>query len=152
MHTHDDRHADDRDAGDRHAGDGDAQDDRCQRILDQVDRAGLGVPPWQAVNAVLGTLGEVLPYGTAAYLAASLPDSVGAAVGRHFPADGAVGSVGRAEFETAVARRCGCAADEAGPVIRAVTEAVAGVVPLGVMVNVEHVTPEPLLDLIPHPA
>jgi hypothetical protein len=25
---------------------------------------------------------------------------------------------------------------------------VAGVVPLGVMVNVEHVTPEPLLDLI----
>lgn len=123
-------------------------DERCQRILDRVDAAGLGIPPWQAVHAVLETLGEVLPYGTAAYLAASLPDEVGAAVGRHFPADGAVGDVDRADFATAVARRCGCATEEAEPVIRAVTGAVAGVVPLGVMVNVEHVTPGPLLDLI----
>jgi uncharacterized protein (DUF2267 family) len=123
-------------------------DERCQRILERVDEAGLGIPPWRAVNAVLETLGEVLPYGTAAYLAASLPDEVGAAVGRHFPADDEVGDVDRTEFATAVARRCGCAAEEAEPVIRAVTGAVAGVVPLGVMVNVEHVTPEPLLDLI----
>jgi uncharacterized protein (DUF2267 family) len=128
------------------------RDERCQRILDRVDRAHLGIPPWQAVNAVLETLGEVLPYGTAAYLAASLPDEVGAVVGRHFPADSPVGDVGRSEFEAAVARRCGCPADEVEPVIRAVTEAVADVVPIGVMVNVEHVTPEPLLDLIPHPA
>jgi uncharacterized protein (DUF2267 family) len=127
-------------------------DDRYQRILDHVDRAHLGISPGQAVSAVLETLGEVLPYGTAAYLAASLPDAAGAAVGRHFPADSTVGEVGRAEFETAVARRCGCPAEEVEPVIRAVTEAVAGVVPLGVMVNVEHVTPAPLLDLIPHPA
>jgi uncharacterized protein (DUF2267 family) len=127
-------------------------DERYRRILDYVDRADLGIPPGQAVSAVLETLGEVLPYGTAAYLAASLPDAAGAAVGRHFPADSAVGDVGRVEFETAVARRCGCPADEVEPVIRAVTEAVAEVVPLGVMVNVEHVTPEPLLDLIPHPA
>jgi uncharacterized protein (DUF2267 family) len=126
------------------------EDERYRQVLDQVDRAGLGVPPGQAVTAVLETLGEVLPYGTAAYLAASLPDALGAAVGRHFPADEPVGEVGRAEFEIAVARRCGCAADEAEPVIRAVTGAVADVVPLGVMVNVEHVTPEPLLDLIPH--
>jgi uncharacterized protein (DUF2267 family) len=123
-------------------------DERCQHILDRVDEARVGVPPWEAVNAVLETLGEVLPYGTAAYLAASLPDEVGAAVGRHFPADGAVGDVDRSEFATAVARRCGCAAEEAEPVIRAVTGAVADVVPIGVMVNVEHVTPEPLLDLI----
>jgi uncharacterized protein (DUF2267 family) len=127
-------------------------DQRRQRILDEVERAGLGVPSWQAVDAVLETLGEVLPYGTAAYLAASLPDDVGAAVGRHFPVDAAVGDIGRAEFTTAVARRCGCAADEAESVIRAVTEAIAAVVPFGVMVNVEHVTPEPLLDLMPHPA
>jgi uncharacterized protein (DUF2267 family) len=123
-------------------------DERCQRILDRVDEAGLGIPPWEAVNAVLETLGEVLPYGTAGYLAASLPDEVGAAVGRHFPADDPVGDVDRIEFTTAVANRCGCAAEEAEPVIRAVTGAVADVVPLGVMVNVEHVTPEPLLDLI----
>jgi uncharacterized protein (DUF2267 family) len=123
-------------------------DDRCQRILERVDEAGLGVPPWRAVNAVLETLGEVLPYGTAAYLAASLPDEVGEVVGRHFPADDAVGEVDRVEFATAVARRCGCAAEEAEPVIRAVAGAVADVVPIGVMVNVEHVTPEPLLDLI----
>jgi uncharacterized protein (DUF2267 family) len=123
-------------------------DERYRQILERVERAGLGVPAGRAVNAVLETLGEVLPYGTAAYLAASLPDEVGGAVGRHFPADSVVGSVGRAEFEAAVVRRCGCAADEVEPVIRAVAGAVAGVVPLGVMVNVEHVTPEPLLDLI----
>ena len=127
-------------------------DERRQQIFDSVDRAGLAIPSEQAVDAVLETLGEVLPYGTAAYLAASLPDELGAAVGRHFPADQAVGGVGRVEFTAAVARRCGCAADEVEPVIRAVTGAVAAVVPLGVMVNVEHVTPEPLLDLMPHPA
>jgi uncharacterized protein (DUF2267 family) len=128
------------------------RDERRQQILDEVDRAGLGIPSSRAVDAVLETLGEVLPYGTAAYLAASLPDDVGAAVGRHFPADDTVAGIGRIEFTAAVARRCGCSAEEVEPVIRAVTEAVAGVVPLGVMVNVEHVTPEPLLDLMPRPA
>ena len=125
------------------------RDDRFQRILERVDNAGLGVPPVRAVNAVLETLGEALPYGTAAYLAASLPDEVGAAVGRHFPTDAPTVDIERTEFETVVARRCGCAAEQAEPLIRAVTGAVAEVVPLGVMVNVEHVTPQPLLDLIP---
>ena len=126
----------------------DHEDERYRQILARVDGAGLGVPAERAVHAVLETLGEVLPYGTAAYLASSLPDPVAEAVGRHFPVDSAVGTVGRAEFAAAVVRRCGCAADEAELLIRAVTEAVAGAVPLGVMVNVEHVTPEPLLDLI----
>ncbi len=140
-------------SGDRAPGDGEPySDDRYQRILDEVAAANLGVPPWQAVNAVLETLGEVLPYGTAAYLAASLPDAVGTLVGRHFPADSEVGYVGRAEFQSAVARRCGCPTDEVEPVIRTVSTAIAGVLPLGVLVNVEHVTPEPLLDLVPHPA
>jgi uncharacterized protein (DUF2267 family) len=122
-------------------------DTRCQDILDRVRAAGTGVPPWQAVSAVLATLGEVLPYGTAAYLAASLPDQIGAEVGRHFPADASVGRIERAEFEAAVARRCGCSADQAAAVIRAVADAVSATVPFGVMVNVEHVTPEPLLEL-----
>lgn len=128
----------------------DEPDERYRQIIERVERAGLGVPAGRAVHAVLETLGEVLPYGTAAYLASSLPDAVGEAVGRHFPADTPVGSVGRTEFEAAVVRRCGCAADEAEQLIRAVTDAVAGAVPLGVMVNVEHVTPEPLLDFIHH--
>src|SRR5258707_1621456 len=60
-------------------------DTRCQDIIDRVVAARVGVAPWPAVSAVLETLGEVLPYGTAAYLAASLPDQIGAEVGRHFP-------------------------------------------------------------------
>ena len=123
-------------------------DTRCQDIIDSVVAARLGVAPWPAVSAVLETLGEVLPYGTAAYLAASLPDQIGVEVGRHFPTDSPVCPVERTEFEAAVARRCGCTVDEAGAVIRAVARAVAATVPFGVMVNVEHVTPQPLLDLI----
>jgi uncharacterized protein (DUF2267 family) len=121
---------------------------RYRRMLDRVERAGLPVPAGRAVHAVLETLGEALPYGTAAYLAASLPDEVGESVGRHLPADSEVGCVGRAEFEAAVVRRCGCAADQADPLIRAVIDAVADVVPLGVLANVEHVTPRPLLELL----
>lgn len=123
-------------------------DTRSQDIIDRVNAAQTGVPAWQAVCAVLETLGEVLPYGTAAYLAASLPDAMGAEVGRHFPADSSVGQIDRADFVAAVARRCGCGADGAERAIRAVTEAISATVPFGVMVNVEHMTPEPLLDLI----
>lgn len=125
-----------------------AQDTRSQEILDRVTAAGVGVPPRRAVCAVLETLGEVLPYGTAAYLASSLPDEMGAEVGRHFPADSPVDRIDRTEFLAAVARRCDCGLDAAERAIRAVTEAIAATVPFGVMVNVEHVTPEPLLDLI----
>jgi uncharacterized protein (DUF2267 family) len=124
------------------------RDTRGQDIIDRVTAAGIGVPPWQAVCAVLETLGEVLPYGTAAYLASSLPDSMGVEVGRHFPADSSVGRIERNDFVAAVARRCGCGVGEAERVIRIVADAIAATVPFGVMVNVEHVTPEPLLDLI----
>ncbi|WP_203916555.1 DUF2267 domain-containing protein [Rugosimonospora africana] len=123
-------------------------DTRSQDIIDRVAAAGVGLPPWQAVCAVLETLGEVLPYGTAAYLASSLPDEMGAEVGRHFPADSAVSQIDRTEFLAAVARRCDCGLDAAERATRAVTEAIAATVPFAVMVNVEHVTPEPLLDLI----
>jgi uncharacterized protein (DUF2267 family) len=125
-----------------------SSDTRYQDIIDRVAAARTGVPPWQAVCAVLETLGEVLPYGTAAYLAASLPDALGAEVGRHFPADSSVAEIERAEFVAAVARRCDCDADGAARTIRAVADAIAATVPFGVMVNVEHVTPAPLLDLI----
>jgi uncharacterized protein (DUF2267 family) len=125
-----------------------APDTRSQDIIDHVKAAQIGVPAWQAVCAVLETLGEVLPFGTAAYLASSLPDAMGAEVGRHFPAEESVSRIERSEFVAAVARRCGCGTEEAARVIRAVADAVAATVPFGVMVNVEHVTPQPLLDLI----
>ncbi|GAA5183253.1 hypothetical protein GCM10023322_22100 [Rugosimonospora acidiphila] len=125
-----------------------SRDTRSQDIIDRVEAAGLRIPAWQAVCSVLETLGEVLPYGTAAYLASSLPDSMGAEVGRHFPADSSASQVDRGDFVAAVARRCGCGVEEAERAVHAVTDAIAATVPFGVMVNVEHVTPEPLLDLI----
>jgi uncharacterized protein (DUF2267 family) len=125
------------------------EDRRCQDIIDRVAAESHGVPTWLALRGVLGTLGEVLPFGTAAYLAANLPAAIGVAVGRHFPADGPVGPVTRGEFTAAVARRCGCPAHSVEPVIRAVTRAVAASVPLGVLVDVQHMLPEPLLDLVP---
>ncbi len=118
-------------------------------IVARVSATVPEVPAWAALHGVLGTLGEVLPYGTAGYLAANLPEPVGAAVGRHFPVDGEVGPVSRAEFVGAVARRCGCPLEAAEPVIRAVTGAVAASVPLGVMVDVQQMLPEALVDLVP---
>src|SRR5947208_1618525 len=46
--------------GDLHGGDphGGADDDRYRKIIDQVGRAGLRVPPKRAVTAVLETLGD----------------------------------------------------------------------------------------------
>lgn len=126
--------------------------ERCDGILRRVASAEPGVPAWPAVRAVLGTLGEALPFGTAAYLASNLPRPLAEAVGRHFPVDDPVVRVGRRDFAGSVARRCGCPPERVDSVIRAVTSAVAGDVPRGVMVDVEQVTPRPLLDLIVVPA
>jgi uncharacterized protein (DUF2267 family) len=128
------------------------QRERARELADQVAAAGLTVPPDLAIAAVLETLGEVLPFGTAGYLAANLPEPVGASVGRHFPVDGPVELVERRDFEAAVAVRCGRTADEADDIIRAVTEALTHVVPLGVLSDVRAATPEPLLDLLAAPA
>lgn len=114
-----------------------------------VERSGIAVPPGVAIAAVLETLGEVLPFGTAGYLAANLPAPVRASVGRHFPVDEGVSQVRRQDFRAAVAVRCGRTADEADGIIRAVTGALAHVVPLGVLADVRAETPEPLLDLLP---
>jgi uncharacterized protein (DUF2267 family) len=118
-------------------------------IVTRVSAALPGVPAWSALHAVLGTLGEVLPYGTAGYLAANLPAPVGAAVGRHFPVDDQLATVSRAEFLGAVSRRSGCPLEATEPVVRAVLGAVAESVPLGVLVDVQAVLPAPLVDLVP---
>jgi uncharacterized protein (DUF2267 family) len=127
----------------------DVEQQRARELADRVAGAGLDVPPEIAIAAVLETLGEVLPFGTAGYLAANLPEPARASVGRHFPVDDQVESIARHDFEAAVAVRCGRTADEAPDIIRAVTGALSHVVPMGVLADVRAVTPEPLLDLLP---
>jgi uncharacterized protein (DUF2267 family) len=122
---------------------------RARELAGRVADAGIEVPPELAIAAVLETLGEVLPFGTAGYLAANLPQPLGASVGRHFPVDAPVDPVDRRDFETTVAVRCGRTADEADEIIRAVTGALSHVVPLGVLADVRAAAPEPLLDLLP---
>ncbi|HKS99523.1 MAG TPA: DUF2267 domain-containing protein [Rugosimonospora sp.] len=123
--------------------------DSTRELLGLVEHSGISVPPEIAIAAVLETLGEVLPSGTAGYLAANLPPPVRASVGRHFPPDERVGTVRRSDVRAAVAVRCGRTADEADGIIRAVTGALAQVVPHGVLVDVWQEAPEPLLDLLP---
>jgi uncharacterized protein (DUF2267 family) len=125
--------------------------DAVRELAGRVAGTGIDVPPDLAVAAVLETLGEVLPFGTAGYLAANLPQPLRARVGRHFPVDDEVEPVGRREFAAAVAVRCGRTADEADAIIKAVTAALAQVIPLGVLSDVRAATPEPLLDLLPAP-
>src|SRR5947207_12042172 len=55
---------------------------RYQELLDAVRRAGVPEPVEVTVSAVLTTLGEELPAGTAGYLAANLPAAVGARMRR----------------------------------------------------------------------
>jgi uncharacterized protein (DUF2267 family) len=126
-----------------------AAHERARELAGRVASAGLDVPADLAIAAVLETLGEVLPFGTAGYLAANLPQPVRASVGRHFPVDDQVEPVARRDFEAAVALRCGRTVDEADDIIRAVTGALAHVVPLGVLTDVRAAAPEPLLDLLP---
>jgi uncharacterized protein (DUF2267 family) len=126
-----------------------AAQERARELASRVAGAGLRVPPELAIAAVLETLGEVLPFGTAGYLAANLPQPVRASVGRHFPVDEQVEPVERSDFQTAVAVRCGRTVDEADGIIKAVTDALAHVVPLGVLADVRAAAPEPLLDLLP---
>lgn len=125
------------------------QDARILEVVSRTAEAENAVPAWAAIRGVLGALGEALPSGTAGYLADNLPGAVGEAVGRHFPADDPVVHTSRAEFVAAVCDRCHCDPDTAEPVIRAVTAAVAVVVPSGVIADVRHVLPADLLDLVP---
>jgi uncharacterized protein (DUF2267 family) len=122
---------------------------RTLEVVSRTAEAENSIPAWAAIRGVLGALGEVLPSGTAGYLADNLPDAVGEAVGRHFPADDSVVHTNRAEFLAAVCDRCHCHPDAADAVTRAVTAAVAIVVPSGVIADVRHVLPADLLDLVP---
>jgi uncharacterized protein (DUF2267 family) len=122
---------------------------RMQEVVSRTADAENSVPAWAAIRSVLGVLGETLPSGTAGYLADNLPGPVGEAVGRHFPADDPVVHTSRAEFVAAVCDRCHCHPDAAEPIIRAVTAAVAVIVPSGVIADVRHVLPADLLDLVP---
>jgi uncharacterized protein (DUF2267 family) len=127
----------------------DGADPRAREMSGRVAGARIGVPPEVAITAVLQTLGEVLPTGTAGYLAANLPDPVRASVGRHFPPDEHVEPVRRRDFEAVVAVRCGRTVDEADGIIRAVTGALEHAVPRGVLADVRAEAPEQLLDLLP---
>jgi uncharacterized protein (DUF2267 family) len=122
---------------------------RYVELLDQVRRAGVPEPVELAVAAVLTTLGEELPAGTAGYLASNLPTEVGVRVRRAWPTDDAGARMDRYRFLYRVAQRGGCDPEEAGPRIRAVLGAVSEGVPEAVMVDVAVAVPEDLLDLMP---
>ena len=60
---------------------------RYEELLDEVRRAGVPEPVEVTVTAVLSTLGEELPAGTAGYLATNLPAEAGVRVRRPAPSD-----------------------------------------------------------------
>ena len=138
---------------------------RYRELLDEVRQAGVPEPVEVTVNAVLTTLGEELPAGTAGYLATNLPGKAGARVrrgrprgrSRGRPPDGSGDSgdcdsgarLDRARFLRRVADRGGCEPDQAGEWVRTVLTAVSHGVPEAVMVDVAVAVPEDLLDLIP---
>ncbi|TML30587.1 MAG: DUF2267 domain-containing protein [Actinobacteria bacterium] len=124
---------------------------RYQELLDEVRRAGVPEPVEVTVSAVLTTLGEELPSGTAGYLATNLPTEVGSRVRRRRPSDDEGAHMDRSRFLYRVAQRGGCEPDEAGERVRTVLTAVAHGVPDAVMVDVAVAVPEDLLDLIPAP-
>ncbi len=122
---------------------------RYDELLDEVRRAGVPEPVEVSVTAVLTTLGEELPAGTAGYLATNLPDEVGVRVRRPRPSDDEGAHLSRSGFLRRVAQRGGVEPDEAGQVVRTVLAAVAHQVPDGVMTDVAVAVPADLLDLIP---
>jgi uncharacterized protein (DUF2267 family) len=122
---------------------------RYRELLNEVRQAGVPEPVEIAVSAVLTTLGEELPAGTAGYLATNLPAEVGARVRRRRPADDAGARLDRIGFLYRVALRGGCEPEEAGERVRTVLTAVAHGIPDAVMVDVAVAVPEDLLDLIP---
>jgi uncharacterized protein (DUF2267 family) len=122
---------------------------RYQDLLDEVRGAGVPEPVEDTVRAVLTTLGEELPAGTAGYLAANLPAEVGIGVRRRTPSDDEGAHWDRSRFLRRVAERGKVAPDEAGRLVRTVLTAVSHGVPEAVMVDVAVAVPEDLLDLIP---
>jgi uncharacterized protein (DUF2267 family) len=122
---------------------------RYRELLDEAREAGVPEPVELTVSAVLTTLGEELPAGTAGYLASNLPDEVGERVRRSVPVDDAGAGLDRPHFLYRVAERGGCAPDEARDRVRMVLRAVAHGVPEGVMVDVATAVPADLLDLLP---
>ncbi len=122
---------------------------RYEELLDEVRRAGVPEPVEVSVTAVLTTLGEELPAGTAGYLATNLPDEVGVRVRRTRPSDDEGAHLSRSGFLHRVALRGGVEPDEAGEVVRTVLTALSHKVPEGVMTDVAVAVPADLLDLIP---
>jgi uncharacterized protein (DUF2267 family) len=122
---------------------------RYRELLDGARRAGVPEPVERTVTAVLATLGEELPAGTAGYLATNLPEEAGARVRRPVPADDAGARLSRPHFLDRVAARGGCARDEAPERVRQVLGVLADGVPEGVMVDVAIAVPADLLDLMP---
>ena len=55
---------------------------RYQELLEEARQAGVPEPVERTVAAVLTTLGEELPAGTAGYLATNVPDEAGVRVRR----------------------------------------------------------------------
>jgi uncharacterized protein (DUF2267 family) len=122
---------------------------RYTELLDEVRQAGVPEPVEVAVSAVLTTLGEELPAGTAGYLATNLPAEVAPRVRRKRPSDDEGAHLDRGHFLTRVAQRSGCEPDEADRQVRTVLAAVSHAVPDAVMVDVAVAVPADLLDLIP---
>lgn len=122
---------------------------RYRELLDEVRQAGVPEPVEVTVNAVLTTLGEELPAGTAGYLATNLPGEAGARVRRGRPSDDSGARLDRARFLRRVADRGGCEPDRAGEWMRTVLTAMSRGVPEAVLVDVAVAVPEDLLDLIP---
>jgi uncharacterized protein (DUF2267 family) len=122
---------------------------RYAELLDEVRHAGVPEPVEVAVSAVLTTLGEELPAGTAGYLATNLPAEVASRVRRKRPSDDEGAHLDRRRFLTRVAQRSGCEPDEADERVRTVLAAVSHAVPDAVMVDVAVAVPADLLDLIP---
>ena len=122
---------------------------RYRELLDEAREAGVPEPAELTVSAVLTTLGEELPAGTAGYLATNLPDEAGARVRRPAPADDAGARLDRPHFLYRVAERGCCAPDEARDRVRMVLRVVAHGVPDTVMVDVATAVPADLLDLLP---
>ena len=122
---------------------------RYGELLDEARQIGVPEPVELTVSAVLTTLGEELPAGTAGYLATNLPDEVGARVRRREPTDDHGAHLDRMHFLDRVAERGGCARQDAPDRVRLVMRAVAHGVPAGVMADVITAVPADLLDLLP---
>ncbi len=122
---------------------------RYGALLENVRRSGVPEPVEVAAFAVLTTLGEELPAGTAGYLASNLPGELRARVRRPRPADDGGARLPRDVFLRRVAQRAGCDPEEAPDQVRRVLRAVAAALPGAVMVDVAVALPADLLDLLP---